>query len=53
MLANTIRNSLSNISAHYDIGNELFTKFLDDSMMYSSAVFAESDGRGQDALYKA
>lgn len=38
------RNSLSgsrrNISAHYDIGNELFATFLDrDHRMYSSAVF--------------
>ncbi|NWN83922.1 MAG: class I SAM-dependent methyltransferase [Halomonas sp.] len=38
------RNSLSgsrrNISAHYDIGNELFATFLDrEHRMYSSAVF--------------
>jgi len=28
-----------NISAHYDLGNELYTRFLDDAMQYSSALF--------------
>ena len=42
-LANTIKNALSNISAHYDIGNELFTRFLDTSMLYSSAIWAPED----------
>lgn len=51
-LANTVKNSLSNISAHYDIGNELFVRFLDESMMYSSGVYAQSDGQG-DALNAA
>lgn len=27
------------ISAHYDLGNELFATFLDETMMYSCAVF--------------
>jgi cyclopropane-fatty-acyl-phospholipid synthase len=27
------------IAAHYDLGNELFSLFLDESMTYSSAVF--------------
>jgi cyclopropane-fatty-acyl-phospholipid synthase len=27
------------ISAHYDLGNELFTRMLDPTMMYSSALF--------------
>lgn len=38
------RNSQSgakkNILAHYDIGNELYSRFLDPSMMYSSAIYA-------------
>ena len=29
------------ISAHYDLGNDLFALFLDESMMYSSAVFPQ------------
>ena len=38
---NTRAGSRRNIAAHYDLGNELFKLFLDESMMYSSAVFAE------------
>lgn len=41
------RNSESgarkNIEAHYDLGNDMFERFLDSSMMYSSAIFPESD----------
>jgi cyclopropane-fatty-acyl-phospholipid synthase len=38
---NTRTGSRRNISAHYDLGNELFKLFLCESMMYSSAVFAD------------
>ena len=31
--------SREHISAHYDLGNDLFGLFLDESMMYSSAYF--------------
>jgi cyclopropane-fatty-acyl-phospholipid synthase len=31
--------SRRHISAHYDLGNDLFALYLDESMMYSSAVF--------------
>jgi cyclopropane-fatty-acyl-phospholipid synthase len=31
--------SKKNILAHYDLGNEFFQLFLDETMMYSSAVF--------------
>lgn len=37
---NTRRGSQRNIAAHYDLGNELFQLFLDESLMYSSAIFA-------------
>ena len=42
---NTTARSRENISAHYDLGNDFFSLFLDRSMMYSSAVFPspESD----------
>ena len=36
---NSIKGSKKNILSHYDLGNNLFTQFLDESMMYSSAVF--------------
>jgi cyclopropane-fatty-acyl-phospholipid synthase len=37
---NTRDGSRRNIAAHYDLGNEFFELFLDDGMMYSSAMFA-------------
>lgn len=36
---NTLKGSRRNIAAHYDLGNELFALFLDDTMMYSCAIF--------------
>jgi cyclopropane-fatty-acyl-phospholipid synthase len=36
---NTPRRARQDIEAHYDLGNELFSRFLDPTMMYSSAVF--------------
>ncbi|MDP9636975.1 cyclopropane-fatty-acyl-phospholipid synthase [Rhodococcus cercidiphylli] len=39
---NTTKNTRSNISRHYDLSNELFELFLDETMTYSSALFAGS-----------
>ena len=36
---NTRGGSRRNIAAHYDLGNEFFSLFLDPTMMYSSAIF--------------
>lgn len=36
---NNINNSKKNISAHYDLSNQLYMRFLDKSMTYSSALF--------------
>ncbi|MDA3963277.1 MAG: cyclopropane-fatty-acyl-phospholipid synthase [Planctomycetota bacterium] len=36
---NSIEGSARNIHAHYDLGDALFTRMLDDSMMYSSAIY--------------
>ncbi|MBT1003861.1 cyclopropane-fatty-acyl-phospholipid synthase family protein [Paenarthrobacter sp. DKR-5] len=38
---NTTANTRSNISRHYDLSNDLFQLFLDETMTYSSALFAE------------
>ena len=38
--ANTKEQSKDNIHAHYDLGNAFFELFLDESLTYSSAVFA-------------
>ncbi len=36
---NTLSQSKRNILAHYDLGNELYKRFLDEKMQYSSAIF--------------
>ena len=40
---NTRSGSRRNIAAHYDLGNEFFSLFLDSRMMYSSGLFAAGD----------
>jgi len=35
--------SRRHISAHYDLGNDLFALYLDESMMYSCAVFPDPE----------
>ncbi|MDG1752347.1 MAG: cyclopropane-fatty-acyl-phospholipid synthase [Thalassotalea sp.] len=40
---NTRSGSKKNILAHYDLGNELYTRFLDPEMMYSSAIYPNQD----------
>ena len=37
--SNTTEGSRKNIAAHYDLGNAMFALFLDETMMYSSAIF--------------
>ncbi len=37
---NTRNGSRRNIAAHYDLGNDFFELFLDDKLMYSSAMYA-------------
>ncbi len=41
--------SRRHISAHYDLGNDLFALYLDESMMYSSAVFPDPEATLADA----
>lgn len=40
---NTLSQSKRNIAAHYDLGNAMYKLFLDESMMYSSAVYPAAD----------
>ncbi len=37
--SNTKSNSLKYISKHYDLGNEFFSKWLDKTLTYSSAIY--------------
>ena len=49
MRKNSKTQSQKNISEHYDLSNDFFKLMLDDTMMYSSAVFEKSE----DTLYQA
>jgi cyclopropane-fatty-acyl-phospholipid synthase len=40
---NSRRGSRSNIKAHYDVGNPFYRLWLDETMTYSSALFAGTD----------
>ncbi|WP_337268224.1 cyclopropane-fatty-acyl-phospholipid synthase family protein [Oryzifoliimicrobium ureilyticus] len=40
--ANTKRGSRRNIEAHYDLGNNFYSQWLDPSMLYSSALYDRS-----------
>lgn len=46
---NTRAGAAANISAHYDLGNELFEAFLDRRLIYSCAYFPEPDSSLDDA----
>lgn len=46
---NTERGSKKNIHAHYDLGNDFYSLWLDPSMTYSSAIF----GAQQEPLQQA
>jgi cyclopropane-fatty-acyl-phospholipid synthase len=41
--ANSLRGAARNIRAHYDVGNEFYQLWLDESMTYSSGMFAPGD----------
>ena len=47
--ANSRRQARRNIAYHYDLGNEFYAKWLDQSMTYSSALFST----GQESLEAA
>ena len=46
---NTKDNSRKNISDHYDLSNDFYKLLLDDTMMYSAAIFKRKD----ETLYEA
>jgi cyclopropane-fatty-acyl-phospholipid synthase len=46
---NTVSGSRKNIAAHYDLGNDFYRLFLDETMTYSSAVFESPDQALADA----
>lgn len=50
--ANTREGSRRNIAAHYDLGNDFYRLFLDESLMYSCAFF-EHAGQSLEAAQAA
>ena len=53
---NTKMGSQKNIAAHYDLGNDFYSLWLDPSMTYSSAIYedgANSLQAAQDAKYRS
>jgi len=49
---NSVSNSINNISAHYDISNEMFGSFLSKDMTYSCAIFESKDESLEIAQYR-
>ncbi len=47
--ANTKSGSRRNIGAHYDLGNDFFRLWLDDTLAYSSGIFRDSSASLADA----
>ncbi|UUZ45896.2 cyclopropane-fatty-acyl-phospholipid synthase family protein [Janibacter limosus] len=50
---NTLLGSRKNIEAHYDLSNDLFTAFLDETLSYSSALFDRSRPLAEQTLVEA
>jgi len=46
---NTKEGSRKNIEAHYDLGNDFYSLFLDDTMTYSCGIFSSSTTSLQEA----
>jgi len=47
--SNTRSGSKRNIVAHYDLGNDFYSKWLDSGMSYSSALYSSADQTLEDA----
>jgi cyclopropane-fatty-acyl-phospholipid synthase len=47
--SNTRSGSRRNIAAHYDLGNEFFSLFLDPTLTYSSGIFDSKDATMEQA----
>ena len=46
---NTIAKARENISAHYDLGNDFFSLFLDKTMLYSAAIYPSAKSTLEEA----
>jgi len=46
---NTINKARENIAAHYDLGNDFFSLFLDKTMLYSAAIYPHENATLEEA----
>ena len=46
---NTLAGSQTNIAAHYDLGNDFYALFLDETMTYSCGIFENEDSTLKEA----
>jgi len=46
---NTLAGSRANITAHYDLGNDFYALFLDETMTYSCGIFEQEDSTLEEA----
>jgi cyclopropane-fatty-acyl-phospholipid synthase len=46
---NTLARSRANIAAHYDLGNDFYALFLDDTLTYSCGIFEREDSTLKEA----
>ncbi|MFZ2088840.1 MAG: cyclopropane-fatty-acyl-phospholipid synthase family protein [Desulfobaccales bacterium] len=46
---NTLAGSRANIAAHYDLGNDFYALFLDDTLTYSCGIFEREDSTLKEA----
>ena len=49
MRANSLKKAKENIAAHYDLSNDFFSLFLDETMAYSSGIFLHEEQSLQEA----
>lgn len=47
--SNSKKGAKRNILAHYDLGNDIYRAFLDPTMMYSSAIYTDTNSNLVDA----
>ena len=52
MKSNTLKGSKKNILAHYDLSNDFYKLFLDESMTYSAGIFTTPDTTLEEAQYE-
>lgn len=48
---NSIAKARENISAHYDLGNDFFSLFLDKTMLYSAAIYPHQNATLEEASF--